>query len=255
MTAASPKRLIVNADDFGRSEGINRGVAEAHDRGIVTSATLMVAYPASADAALLAQARPDLGVGLHLALSGGPAVLAPERIPSLVDEKGRLRAKPELLAHADPREVLAEARAQLKRFRELMGRRPTHFDTHHHSHALPVVLEALLTLSWESGLPVRSPSPVVRERLRHEGLPTNDGFIDAFFDSGATLENLVDLLGGVGTGVTELMCHPAVLDDALRASSTYAEPRARELAALVHANTRATVRACGIQLVNWTAVQ
>lgn len=254
MTAASPKRLIVNADDFGRSEGINRGVAEAHDKGIVSSATLMVAYPAAAEAARLAQARPELGVGLHLALTVGPPVLPPERLPSLVDEQGRLRANPELLAHADPREVLAEARAQLKRFRELLGRRPTHFDTHHHSHALPVVLEALLTLAWETGLPVRSPSAAIRERLRHEGLTTNDHFIDSFFDSGATQENLVAQLGRLEAGVTELMCHPALVDDALRVSSSYAEPRARELAILSDVETRATLQACGIQLVSWSAL-
>jgi predicted glycoside hydrolase/deacetylase ChbG (UPF0249 family) len=249
------KRLIVNADDFGRTEGVNRGVAEAHDEGIVTSASLMVAYPGAAQAAELARARPELGVGLHLAVTGGPAVLPPERIPSLVDEAGRLRAKPEDIAHADPREVLAEARAQLRRFRELMGRRPTHLDSHHHAHTLPPVLEALVTLSWETGLPVRSPGPAVRERLMHEGLPTNDHFVDAFFGDGATLDNLVDLIGRAGTGVTELMCHPAVVDEELRSSSSYAEPRARELAALVRVDARATLQACGIQLVNWSAVQ
>lgn len=255
MTPASPKRLIVNADDFGRTEGINRGVVEAHDKGIVTSTTMLVAYPAAAQAAELASARPGLGVGLHVALTGGPPVLPAASIPSLVDADGRLHARLEGMAQAQPAEVLAEARAQLRRFRELLGRRPTHFDSHHHSHTLPVVLEALVTLSWETGLPVRSPTPAVRDRLRREGLPTNDHFADAFFGDGARLETLVDLLSRVDEGVTELMCHPAVVDDELRASSSYAEPRARELAALVHLDARATVQACGIQLVNWSALE
>lgn len=256
MTTATTtaKRLIVNADDFGRTSGVNRGVVEAHASGIVTSASLMVAYPAAAEAAELARRRPELGVGLHLALTGGPPVLQAARVPSLVDEAGRLRPKPADIAHADPREVLAEARAQLRRFRELVGRLPTHLDTHHHAHALPVVLEAVLTLAWETGLPVRSSTPALRERLRHEGLPTNDHFVDAFHAEGASLDNLVDLLGRVEIGVTELMCHPAVVDDELRASSGYAEPRARELEALVHVDARATLQACGVQLVSWAGL-
>ncbi len=249
------KRLIVNADDFGRTAGINKGITEAHDQGIVTSATLMVTQPAAQEAAALGKARPNLGIGLHLALTGGPSALPATRIHSLLDESGRLPAKPEGLTGADPREVLAEARAQLRRFRELMGRLPTHFDSHHHSHKLPAVLEALVVLSWETGLPVRSPSPEVRERLRHEGLLTNDEFVDAFFAEGATLENLVHLIGRIGTGTTELMCHPAHVDEELRASSGYVDARTAELSVLTHLDARATVQACGIQLVNWSAVQ
>ena len=248
------KRLIVNADDFGRTPGINRGIAAAHDKGIVTSATLMVAYPAAQEAAGLAKGRPSLGVGLHVTLTGGPPVLPPAQILTLVDENGRLPAKPEGLRRAHPREVLAEARAQLKRFRELLGRLPTHFDSHHHSHGQPAVLDALVTLSWETGRPVRSPSPQVRERLRSEAIPTNDQFIDAFFGGGATLENLIGLLGRVGDGTTELMCHPAVVDDELRATSGYAEPRARELEVLTHVGARATLQALGIQLANYEAL-
>ena len=206
------------------------------------------------EAAAVAKARPSLGVGLHVALTGGSPVLAPAQIPSLVDESGRLPAKPDGLERAHPRELLAEARAQLKRFRELLGRLPTHFDCHHHSHGQPAVLDALVTLSWETGRPVRSPSRPVRERLRQETIPTNDQFIDAFFDQGATLENLIALLGRIGEGTTELMCHPAVVDDELRASSGYTEPRTRELAALTHPDARATLQALGIQLASYEAL-
>jgi predicted glycoside hydrolase/deacetylase ChbG (UPF0249 family) len=245
------KRLIVNADDFGRTPGVNRGVAEAHDRGIVTSASLMVTHPAAGEAAALAKERPNLGVGLHLALTGGPPALPAARVRSLVQAGGRLPAKPEALAAASPSEVLAETRAQARRFRELMGRAPTHFDSHHHVHRLPAVLEALLTLSWETGLPVRSPSPEVRERLRQEGLPTSDAFVDAFHGEGATLENLVRLLGKIEDGTTELMCHPAQIDEELRSASSYVDARAAELAALTHLDARATLQACGVQLVNY----
>jgi predicted glycoside hydrolase/deacetylase ChbG (UPF0249 family) len=211
----------------------------------------MVTHPAAPEAAALAKERPNLGVGLHLALTGGPSALPAARIGSFVDASGRLPPQAEALASANRAEVLAETRAQVRRFRELMGRAPTHFDSHHHVHKLPAVLEALVTLSWETGLPVRSPSPEVRERLRQEGLPTNDDFVDAFHGEGATLENLVLLLGRIEDGTTELMCHPAQVDQELRASSSYAEARAAELRALTHLDARATLQACGVQLVNY----
>ena len=252
MTA--PKRLIVNADDFGRTPGVNRGIVEAHTRGIVTSATLMVNAPAAADAARLAKQHPALGVGLHLALSGGAPTLPPEQVRTLVDARGQLRAKPDGLVQADPRELLAEGRAQLRRFRELMGAPPTHFDSHHHSHRLPAVLEALVTLSWETGLPVRNAGPEVKAALDRDGVRTTDHFIGDFYDARATLETLVELLGELLPGTTELMCHPAIVDDGLRAGSSYAEPRGRELEILVHPGVRATLQATGIRLIGFTAL-
>jgi len=249
MTAL--KRVIVNADDLGRTPGVNRGVFEAHRAGIVTSATLMVNYPAAADAASLAKNSPQLGVGLHVALSGGRPTLPPEAIPSLVDSQGLLPAKPEGLAGAEPAHVVAEARAQLKRFRQLTGADPTHFDSHHHSHRRPEVLDALVTLAWETGRPVRNASPAVGERLRREGIPTTDRFLEDFYGDGATLDSLLRILGAMNVGTTELMCHPAVVDEELRRSSGYAEPRTRELAVLTSALAREAVQAAGVELVHF----
>ena len=243
--------MIVNADDFGRTAGVNRGVVESHLRGIVTSASLMVACPAAPDAARLATENPKLGVGLHVALTGGPPVLPPRQIPGLVDGSGRLPAKPEGLVKATPHDVLLEARAQLKRFREIMGRSPTHIDCHHHAQRVPAVLEALVTLAWETGLPVRSVSLEVRKRFKREGIRTTDGFVESFFDPGATLEGLLRILGELHLGTTELMCHPAVVDDELRAASSYADPRARELQVLTHPEARQAIQAAGIRLVHF----
>lgn len=249
------KLLIVNADDFGRTPGVNRGVLEAHTRGIVTSATLMVNYPAAAEAATLTKDHAALGVGLHVQFTGSAAPTSPpEQVRSLVDTSGRFHARPDALADADPREVLAETRAQLRRFRELMGRQPTHFDSHHHAHKLPGVIEALVTLAWETGLPVRGASAEVRTRLRGEGLPTTDHFIEDFYDRGATLEGLIAVLVRLEPGTSELMCHPARVDDELRASSGYAEPRERELEALLHDEVRQTIQAAGIKLVSFAGL-
>jgi predicted glycoside hydrolase/deacetylase ChbG (UPF0249 family) len=245
------KRLIVNADDFGRTAGINQGVIEAHRRGIVTSATLMVAHPAAAEAAKLAVEAAGLGVGLHLAFTGGPSVLPASELPSLVGATGGLPARVDELAVADPGEILDEARAQLKRFRELLGRSPTHLDSHHHAHRFPAALEALLTLAWETGLPVRSLTAEMRARFARERIPTADRFVESFYGDGATLEGLLRILASLNFETTELMCHPAVVDDALLASSSYAEPRSRELAILNHQEARHAIQAAGIRLIHY----
>jgi predicted glycoside hydrolase/deacetylase ChbG (UPF0249 family) len=248
MTA---KRLIVNADDFGRTSGINRGILDAHRRGIVTSATLMVAYEPAAEAMALAREQSALGVGLHVALTGGPPVLPPEQLPSLVDSTGRLPSKPEGLGGARPSEVLAEARAQLARFRQIAKADPTHFDSHHHSHRTPAVLEAVLTLAWETGLPVRSASADMHQRLRREGIRTTDAFIEEFYDQQVLLETLLAIVDGIVPGSSELMCHPAVVDDELRRSSGYADMRGRELELLTHREVRQAIQAMGIKLIHF----
>ena len=250
MTAA--KRLIVNADDLGRTSGINQGVFAAHRDGIVTSATLMVNYPAAREVAALSAAEPKLGIGLHVALTGGPPCLPAEQLPSLVDAKGQLPRKPESLEGAKPTEVLAEARAQLALFREIMGRLPTHFDSHHHSHRTPAVFQALVTLAWETGLPVRGAAPWMRERLGKEGIPTTDHFVEEFYDASVSRESLIKILGDVKTGTTEIMCHPASVDDELRESSGYADQRARELTVLTDVDVRQTLQALGITLVSFS---
>ena len=243
------RRLIVNADDFGRSDGINAGILEAHRHGIVSSATLMVNYAAAPRA--VAAAPESLGLGLHLALTGGPPSLPPLQIPSLVDAEGRLPPKPEGLAQAQASEILAEARAQLARFREIAGRDPTHFDSHHHSHRLAAVLGALVTLALETGRPVRCPSEPMAEQLRSRGIRTPDSFVETFYGDGATLEGLLRILSGLPQGVTELMCHPAVVDDELRRGSSYAEIRQRELEVLTHPRVRSFLKSENIALVSF----
>ncbi len=254
MTAAA-KLVIVNADDLGRTPGINAGIFAAHRRGVVTSATLMVGFPAAAAAAAEWAAAPALGVGLHVTLTGAAPTLPPERVPSLVDADGRLPRFPDRQTGADPGEVLAEVRSQLARFRELTGRLPTHLDSHHHSHRLPVVLDALVAVARETGLPVRNASPAVGERLRSAGVATTDVFVERFFGAEARLEVLLEILAAARPGVTEVMCHPAVVDDELRAASTYLDDRERELEVLTHPEVRRAVEREGIRLVHFGTVR
>lgn len=245
------RRLIVNADDLGRTRGINDGIFDAHARGVVTSATLMVNYPAARDVPRLSAAHPSLGIGLHVALTGGGTALPAERVKSLVDEKGRLPKKPEGLVGVDAAEVLAEAQAQLRLFREIMGRDPSHFDSHHHSHRTPAVLEALVALGHETGRPVRAASREVAERLRREKIATTDYFVEDFYDRGATLEDLLRIVAALPPGTTELMCHPAVVDEELRSSSGYADERTRELEVLTDPVVRRAIESAGIRLLHF----
>ncbi len=245
------KRLIVNADDLGCTAGINEGVFEAHRRGVVTSATMMVNYPSAMDVPALAAASPGMSIGLHVALTGGITALPADRVRTLVNSEGLLPPKPDGLGGAAADEVLAEARAQLDRFRRIMKRDPSHFDSHHHSHReVPAVLDALVALGRETGLPVRAASPMVAERLRREGVATTDRFVEEFFDETVTVEVLLKIIAAV-EGTTELMCHPAVVDEELRSTSSYAEPRTRELAVLTDRRVREAVERAGVQLIHF----
>lgn len=242
--------LIVNADDLGRTPGVNAGILAAHAEGIVSSATLMVASPAAEAAAAALPDHPGLGVGLHVTLTGSVPTLPPEHLPSLVDAAGRLPRWPAGLAGADPDEVRAEVESQLERFQRLTGRLPTHLDSHHHSHRQPVVLEAVVAVAREHGLPVRNASPEVGRRLREAGVATTGRFEERFLGEGATLETLLDLLqaAATGEGATEIMCHPARPDPALREESTYAAGRERELEILTDPVVREAVAADGLRL-------
>lgn len=254
MPSIAEKRLIVNADDLGRTRGINAGVFEAHSQGILTSATLMVNYEPARDVATLLEEAPSLGLGLHVALTGGPPTLPAEQVPSLVDGQGRLPAKPEGLVAADPREIARETRAQLERFRELIGADPTHFDSHHHSHRIPAVCDAVTELARACDRPVRRASLTVAQRLGEAGVRTSDAFVESFFGETATLPVLLEILRSLKPGTTELMCHPARLDDDLRNGSSYVDDRERELAILTDPRVAAAIEELGIRLVTFRAL-
>lgn len=248
------KRLIVNADDLGRTRGINAGVFEAHRLGIVTSATAMVNYPSVREAAELSERHPGMGIGLHVALTGGITALPAREVPSLVDGQGRQPAKPEGLEGADPAQIAAEVEAQFARFIEVFGRRPTHLDSHHHSHRRRDVFDAIVALALREGLPIRNAGGAMRGALAARGVRANDGFVEEFFDAGVSVPNLIAILRALPEGVTEIMCHPAHPDPELAASSSYAARRAEELAVLCDPRVREAIEAEGIHLVTFAAL-
>ena len=104
-------------------------------------------------------------------------------------------------------------------------------------------------------MPIRNASPEVAERLRGAGVPTTDRFVDRFYGEGATLDALLEILGGVGPGTTEVMCHPARVDDELRSASTYADERERELAALTDPEALQALERSGVRLAHFGALK
>ena len=197
------RALIVNADDFGQSDGINRGIAECHDRGIVTSASLMVCWNAAQDAVAYAAAHPGLSVGLHVDLSES------------VCANGEWRC---LYQRADCRDATAverEIRTQLDRFRDLLGRNPTHIDSHQHVHRDEPARSIVIALASALGIPARHYTHGVQyiggfygQTSKGEHLP-----------DGVGVARLVELIRAAPGGISELACHPgypAALDTMYR---------------------------------------
>ena len=245
--------LIVNADDFGRSKGVNLGIVRAHREGIVTSTTLMTNAPGTAHAGTVAATTPGLAIGVHLVLTYARPILNPSRIGSLVREDGSFWRPSELLARSiDRREALMEYRAQFARARELIGREPTHVDTHHWVHDHPALSWAVCELALETGAAARTHTPEQRDEYRAKGVRTPDHFTREFQHPGHIgLENLLTLLAGLEDGVTELMCHPGEPDPELVATSAYARERPLELAVLTDPRVRSKIENDGITLTTF----
>src|SRR5918998_1744630 len=146
----SKRCLIVNADDFGRSPGVNRGIIEAHEHGIVTSASLMVRWPAAAEAAAYGREHPDLSLGLHIDLS------------EWAYRDGDWRAVYEVALAEDIAAVADEVDRQLATFHRLVGQDPTHIDSHQHAHRWEPVRSVLIELARKLAVPLRHCSPAVR---------------------------------------------------------------------------------------------
>ena len=230
------RMLVVNADDFGRSPGINRGILRAHVDGIVTSASLMVRYPEGAEsAAAAAGSHPDLGVGLHLDLAEWEY------------GAGGWRCRYEVVPTDDPVAVRRELDAQLTRFRELLGVDPTHIDSHQHVHRDQPVRSAVARAGGELGIPVRHLSPA-----RYCGAFYGQGRRGTPLPEGITPIALAGLIRDISPGVTELACHPA---ETIDIETDYAAERLVELRVLCDPCVRAAIRDAGVVLRNFRTVQ
>lgn len=229
MSSYSVRHLIVNADDFGLSEGVNRGILRAHTEGILTSTSLMVRQPAAADAAAASRAHPRLSVGLHVDLA------------EWVFRDGQWQPLYQVVATDNANAVQAEAQRQLEMFRSQMRRDPTHIDSHQHVHREEPVRSVLIALAGTLDVPLRDCSSIVRFCGDFYG-QTGEG---EPFPEGTSVENLLELLHRLQPGWTELSCHPG--DDELL-ESVYSAERRVELETLCSPRVRAEVQKLQIQL-------
>ena len=229
------RRLIVNADDFGRSAPINRGIIQAHENGIVTSASLMVRWPAAEDAAAYARRRPGLSVGLHLDL--GEMVFRGEEWVQTY----------EVVDAEDADAVTAEAQGQLERFRELMGRDPSHLDSHQHVHSkTDAARGACAQLATDLGIPLREQDPRVRYCGDFYGQST-EGYP---LPEALSPQALISIIESLPPGTTELGCHPG---DGSETGDVYDSERRLELRSLCAPAVRRAINQAGIELVSYAA--
>ncbi|MCA9838758.1 MAG: ChbG/HpnK family deacetylase [Trueperaceae bacterium] len=280
------KQLIVNADDLGMSQGINRGILEAHIEGIVSSSTAIVNLPASKAGIKLAQAEaPALGLGLHFNLTYGQPILKAREVPSLVRSNGdfvSLARGLSLYHHWRPKDIAAELSAQFERFTEYAGCLPDHLDSHQLVCSLSAECrEVILDIAETYHLPVRqggrylysrfeeqfaswgslpktiAPSLFKRYPLkRHSHIfdrdhPSPDHFEYGFHNTRATVTQLLDILENLPEGLTELVCHPGYPDIE---SDAYAH-RELELNSLKDPQVKALIEAQHITLSTFAVLE
>lgn len=283
------RRLIINADDFGFTSGVNRAIVEAHTRGVVTSSTLMANGPAFVEATQLASTVPNLSVGCHVVLIDGVPLTQIDRLPTLTNGNAQFRdglksfAARAIAGRLDPEEISTEATGQIRRLQSV-GIDVSHFDTHKHTHLFPKVLRPLLRAASACGLkavrnpfgprlPLRSSELLARpnlwtrylevrllrtfagrfrEAVRREGFLTPDGTLGIEV-TGTLDENLfLAIARSIPEGTWEFVCHPGYNDAELQQSRTrLRESREMELHALTLPAAREMLAQQGIELISY----
>jgi hopanoid biosynthesis associated protein HpnK len=282
------RRLIVNADDFGFTSGVNRAIVEAHSRGVVTSSTLMANAAAFAEAVQLAKTVPKLSVGCHVVLIDGEPVLAAEQLPSLTTASHFRDGMVAFAARAiagrlDADEIVTEATAQIRRIQS-SGIVVSHIDTHKHTHLFPKILRPLLRAAAACGvrairnpfgprLPLRSShllsrpslwtryaetrilggfSGKFREAIDREGFTTPDGTLGIVV-TGALDETLFYAIArSIPEGTWEFVCHPGYNDADLQSGKTrLRQSRETELRVLTLPAARNVLTQQGIELISY----
>lgn len=237
------KKWIINADDFGYSKGVNYGIIEAHQQGIVTSATLMANMPGATHAAALAKDNPNLGVGVHLVLTIGKPLS--EDVPSLIDENGHFLRYNELVNNAQPTDVEKEWTAQIEYCLSL-GIKPTHFDSHHHVHQHPNIYPVVEKLAEKYQVPIRF-VPDGKKEIQPVPFLCTD-----FYGDHLTVEHTITLFQQLlKQDVVEIMTHPAFIDYELMTGSSYHLERPKELMILTHPKIQEFINNNNIQLVHF----
>jgi hopanoid biosynthesis associated protein HpnK len=284
------RRLIINADDFGLTSGVNRAIAEANRSGVLTSATIMANARAFTEAASLAKARPGLKPGCHIVLIDGEPV-SPD-LPSLTNGSSRFRTSLKNFALAAVRrrlsaeEIEREAEAQIRKIQSF-GITLTHIDSHKHTHMFPQVLRPLLRAAracgirairnpfeplrtWPGGMLLGAPAlwlrcagvmtfrmfaAEFRRALKDEGMISTDGTVGIAATGKLDQKMLLAILNGLPEGTWELVCHPGYSDADLRNAGTrLTVSREVELGALTSAETKEALARQKIELISYADI-
>ncbi len=237
------KKLIVNADDFGFTRGVNEGILRAHEKGIVTATTLMANGAAFQHAVEIAKSTSTLDIGVHLVLwpEGGPM---PRRLPSFVGRSLGWSVA----------QIEAEFCRQVEKIMAA-GLVPSHLDTHKHVHMLPWVMKAVARVASRFGIAwVRH--PMRPRQVTRYGLRTPDHFTGIRLTGRMNRHTLLHTLARLRLGLTELMCHPGICDDELRRAPTrLREERELELNALASAEVRHLLARMKVNLTSYRMLE
>jgi hopanoid biosynthesis associated protein HpnK len=282
------RRLIVNADDFGFTSGVNRAIIEAHSRGVVTSSTLMANGSAFAEAVELAKTAPRLSIGCHVVLIDGWPILQAEKLPSLTTSRKfrdglKSFAARALAGRIDDGEIFTEAAAQIRKI-QTAGITVSHVDTHKHTHLFPKILRPVLRAANECGigavrnpfgprLPMRSSQLMKRPSLwtryaqvrilatfarKFHGAVDQEGFVTTDGTLGIEVTGTLDetlfhaIAESIPEGTWEFVCHPGYNDaDLQKASTRLRESRETELRVLTLPPARDILAQKGIQLISY----
>lgn len=271
------KYLIITADDFGLHEAVNEAIEVAAVRGVLTAASLMVAAPAAADAVRRAQHLPKLHIGLHLVLADGQPMLDRTQIPHLLDPTGRMGTRMGrdglryFLSPSARRQLEAEIRAQFSAFAST-GLRLDHVNAHKHFHLHPTILSLLLRVARDYGNPpvratveplwfsfqhggasgmaaviLRPWAWLMRRKLRQAGVPHNDSIFGIAASGAMDEQSILNVLGRLPHGTTEIYLHPATISGSAVAPSMPGYRHRDEWSALLSASVREAIAASGAQ--------
>ena len=282
------RRLIINADDFGLTHGVNRAIAEAHKRGVVTSSTLMANAQAFDEAVEFAKSSQSWSIGCHVVLVDGEPLTDPGHLSSLVATRNPQRFRDGLSGFAaraflwqlDPDQIEAETTAQIRRLQS-RGISVSHLDTHKHTHTFPVVLKSVLRAARTCGVSaIRNPFDVIaadfirvqkglwkryaqvkslrglaghfRKAVAKAGLRTPDGTLGIVATGRLDARLFQGIAENMPEGTWEFVCHPGYLDDDLRSTPTrLRESREQELDVLTAPQTREALSRRGIELISY----
>lgn len=283
------KFLIIHADDFGRTAGINKAIARGYSEGVLTSTSILTNTPSFEDAAKFAQSHPDLDIGIHLTIIGRSPLSHPGKVKSLLNKDGTFhdvwtQLLPVLLTgRADPKEIEIEFETQICRVKDY-GLTPTHMDSHQHVHMYPSIMRVLMRLAHRHKIPwIRLSrehfniklamhsffngrfceanvkrfilAHLAKRQERHflnNKIFTPHHFYGVMNNGYMTKKVFLTIIDSIKTGITEIMCHPGYICEELLHDFPNASDRwEEELAVLLDTEVKERLRLCGAELTNY----